>query len=87
MYVKRESVCNAYAYDKENALKPKMKKKLHVKIGEANHDRKISIDKSQEDIAAGSRAARIKLAGRGDKGMKFLVKRVRRTKREAGMRE
>lgn len=63
-----------------------MERKLHVKIGGPNHDGKISIDKSQEDIAAGSRVARIKLAGRGDKGMKFSVKRVRRTKREAGMK-
>lgn len=63
-----------------------MERKLHVKIGGSNRDGKISIDKSEEDIAAGSRVARIKLAGRGDKGMKFSVKRVRRTKREARMR-
>jgi len=68
----------------ENTLKPKIERKLHVKI--PNHDGKISINKSQEDIAAGSRVARrIKLTGRGDKGIKFSVKR-RRTKREAGMR-
>jgi len=59
-----------------------MKRKLHVKIGGLNHDGKISIDKSQEDIAAGSRLTRIKLAGRGDKGMKFSVERVRKIKRE-----
>lgn len=73
--------------DEENTSKLKMKRKLHVKIGRSNYDRKISIDKSQEDIAAGSRVARIKLTGRGDKGMKFSVKRVRRAKREAGMRK
>lgn len=56
-----------------NALKSKIKRKLYVKIGGPNYDGKISIDKSQEDIAAGSRVTRIKLAGRGDKGMKFLV--------------
>jgi len=59
-----------------------MERKLHVKIGGPNHDGKISIDKSQEDIAAGSRVTRIKLAGRGDKGMKFSVERVRQIKRE-----
>jgi len=59
-----------------------MKRKLHVKIEGLNHDGKISIDKSQEDIAAGSRVIRIKLVGRGDKGMKFSVERVRKIKRE-----
>lgn len=74
-------------HDEENALKPKMKRKLHAKIGRPNHDGKISIDKSQEDIAAGSRVTRIKLAGRGDKGMKFSLERVTKTKREEGIRE
>lgn len=69
----------------ENTSKAKIVRKLHVKI--PNRDGKISIDKSQEDIAARSRVARrIKVARRGDKGMKFSVKRMRRTKREAGMR-
>lgn len=72
--------------DEENASKPKMERKLHVKIGGSNRDGKISIDKSKEDIAAGSRVARIKLAERGDKGMKFSVKRVRKTKKEARTR-
>lgn len=67
---------------KRNVLKPQMKRKLHVKIRGPNYDGKISIDKSQEDIAAGSRVTKIKLAGRGDKGMKFSVERVRGTKRD-----
>lgn len=67
---------------KRSVLKPQMKRKLHVKIRGPNHDGKISIDKSQEDIAAGSRVTKIKLAGRGDKGMKFSVERVRGTKRD-----
>lgn len=77
-------ICNIHIhliYDEENVSKSKMERKLHVKIGRPNHDGKISIDKSQEDIAAGSRVTRIKL-GRDDKGMKFSVERVRKIKRE-----
>jgi len=59
---------------------------MHVKIGKLNHDGKISIDKSQENIAAGSRVTRIKLAGRSDKGIKFSMERVRRIKKEEGMK-
>lgn len=49
-------------YNKEIALRLKMKRKLHVKIGGSHcAGKKVSIDKSRKDITAGSRVTKMKV--------------------------
>lgn len=52
--------CIHLSYNKENALRLKMKKKLHVERG-GSCWKKVSIDKSRKDITAGSRVTKMKV--------------------------